>query len=102
MSEDRKRGIPINEEYLIKRPSIANTLIVPEHSEEVAEIYNFIIQNRHYTVNRGLGMGMDVSIAPDMIKLSSRAKTRGIDIDRYEEYCFLFISKQSQLEQKKE
>ena len=102
MSKDRKRGVPINEEYFLKRPSISKTLKSPEASENVREIYSFILQNRHYTVNRGVGMGMDVSVAPDMDKLDRRAKKKDIDIDRYEDYCFYFISKQSEIEQRKE
>jgi hypothetical protein len=102
MSLHKKMGIKINEEYFKKWTSVAKAFIRPEHSEEVVEIYNFIIKNSHYTVNRGVGLGMDVSVAPDMDKLERRASKKGIDIDRYEDYCIMFVNKQSEREQKKE
>ena len=102
VSSDKKRGVPINNEYYEKRPSLITALTRPECGETALEVYMFISENRHYTINRGIGMGMDVSVAPDMIKLEQRAEKRDIDIDRYETYCYKFIAKQSEYEQRKD
>jgi hypothetical protein len=94
--------VPINAEYYEKRPSLITAFTRPKCGETALEVYMFISENRHYTINRGAGMGMDVSVAPDMIKLAQRAEKRGIDIDRYETYCYEFIKKQSEYEQRKD
>jgi hypothetical protein len=91
--------VPINEEYFQKRPSLSILFDTLNANEEAIEIYKFIANNRHYTIDRGIGMGADISIAPDMLKLIERAKTKGIDIERYENYCIEFIRRQSKLEQ---
>jgi len=47
-------------------------------------------------------MGIDVSIAPDMLKLCQRGDRKGIDADRYEDFFFDFVRRQNELEQKKD
>lgn len=95
-------GIPINEEYYNKRPSIKEGLVVPKHSEEAREVYIFLMENQHYTVNRGGGMGMDIAISPDMLKLKEVGDIEGIDIYRYKKHCIDFVGRQTKLEQKKD
>jgi hypothetical protein len=109
MSADKKRGVPINEEYFSKRPSIAKTFIRPKHSEEIAEIYNFIIENSIYAETRIIGFSSmagtelrEVPVAPKIDIWRENAKIIDIDIDRYKDHCFLFIRKQSEREQRKE
>ena len=94
--------MPINQSYYEKRPSIKEGLTSPLCSEEVLEIYEFIVENRHYTVNRGVGMGADVAVAPDMLKLKEVGDIEGVDIHRYKTYCFDFVTHQTKLEQKKD
>lgn len=62
----------------------------------------FLLENQHYTVNRGGGMGLDVAIAPDMLKLKEAGDIEGIEIYRYKKYCTTFVAKQSELERKKD
>lgn len=88
--------------YYKSRPSITEGLLSPLASKEAIEIYSFITENAHYTVNRGGGMGMDVAIAPDMLKLKAIGDIEGIDIYRYKNYCNSFVSKQGKLERKKD
>lgn len=45
-------------------------------------------------------MGVDVSIAPDILKIDQLGIKMGIDIFRYEEYCEDFIARKSEQEQK--
>lgn len=47
-------------------------------------------------------MGMDVSIAPDMLRLKEVGDLEGIDIYPFKYYFQDFISKQSELEHKKD
>jgi hypothetical protein len=72
----------------------------PEMSEEVKEIYYFILDVQAYTLNRGVGMGVDVAIAADMSKILPIAKEHGIDIYTYKDYLNKFIAMQSKLENK--
>jgi len=72
----------------------------PEMSEEVKELYYFILDVQAYTLNRGVGMGVDVAIAADMSKILPIAKEHGIDIYTYKDYLNKFISMQSKLENK--
>lgn len=72
----------------------------PEMSEEVKEIYYFILDVQAYTLNRGVGMGVDVAIAADMSKILPIAKEHGMDIYTYKDYLNKFIGMQSKLENK--
>jgi len=47
-------------------------------------------------------MGMDIAIAPDMLKLKEVGDIEGIEIYRYKKHCVDFVSRQTKLEQKKD
>ena len=69
-------------------------------SEDVKELYYFILDVQAYTLNRGIGMGTDVAIAADLSKILPIAKEHGIDIYTYKDYLNKFISRQTKLENK--
>ena len=69
-------------------------------SEDVKELYYFILDVQAYTLNRGIGMGTDVAIAADLSKILPIAKEHGIDIYTYKDYLNKFILKQTKLETK--
>ncbi len=61
----------------------------------------FIIENHHYSVNVGTGMGVDMAVAPDMLKLKAVGDIEGVEIYRFKRYCQSFINKQSETDRKK-
>jgi hypothetical protein len=98
---DKKNGLPTKtNEYWEKRPSLIEAFKKPKASDEAIEIYNFICKASIYTVDKGVGMGMDVTIAPDILKIDQLGQKMGIDIFKYEEYCQDFIAQKSEQEQK--
>jgi len=66
------------------------------------EVYRFIVKASIYTIDKGVGMGLDVAIAPDILKVNELGKERGINIFLFEEYLDDFVSIKSKLEQKKD
>jgi hypothetical protein len=65
-------------------------------------VYRFIVKASIYTIDKGVGMGLDVAIAPDILKVNELGKEKGIDIFLFEEYMDDFVSIKSKLEQKKD
>ena len=101
-SNDSKRGVPLNEEYYKKRPSIVDALSEPKNSEISKEVYHFIRDTSHYTINRGGGMSPDMAIAPDILKFNEVAKLKGIEIMPYENFCNMFVYKKTKHERRKD
>ena len=95
-------GLPTKtEKYYLDRPTLQEALKRPNSSEESIEIYNFICKSSIYTIDKGVGMGVDVAIAPDILKIDNLGIKMGIDIFKYESYCEDFISRKSEQEQKR-
>ena len=97
---NREAKRKIDDGFWKGRPSLLQALREPEMSEEVKELYYFILDVQAYTLNRGVGMGVDVAIAADMSKILPIAKEHGIDIYTYKDYLNKFIAMQSKLENK--
>lgn len=77
-------------------------IVPPKCRDNVFEIYRFIVENSHYTINRGVGMGADIAIAPNMIKIKKIAEEEGIEIYKYKNFFIDFIDKKTKQEQRKE
>ncbi len=94
--------MPINEGYYERYPSIRDGLVSPRASEDVLILYNFILENQHLTINRGVGMGSDIAIAPDMLKIKEVGEIEGLDVYRYKKYFHSFVYRNTKLQNKKD
>lgn len=92
-------GEKINDDFFNRNPEFLKGLKAPEVSDEAREIYEFISDNP-YTINRGVGMGIDVTVAPDMSKILPLGKEAGIDVYTYKEFFSMYVNKQRKIEEK--
>lgn len=92
-------GEKINEDFFKRNPEFLENIKRPIASFEAIEIFE-IIQDNPYTINRNVGMGLDIPLAPDMVKISEIGKQEGLDLYPYKEYFKLYINMQRKQEDK--
>lgn len=92
-------GQKIDDIFYKQNPEMLKAITPPKSSDDAREIYNFITENP-YTINRGVGMGADVTIAPDMSKIIIVADKEGIDAYTYKDFFLMFVNKQREEEEK--
>lgn len=92
-------GEKINESFFERNPEFLQDIQRPIASEEAIEIFELIKENP-YTINRNVGMGLDITLAPDMVKICQIGDKEGIDLYTYKDYFKLFINLQRKQEEK--
>jgi len=94
--------MPIDSGYYERYPSIRDGLISPRATENAITIYKFILENQHLTKDKGVGMGSDIAIAPDMLEIRDVGLEEGLDVYRYKKFFQSFVYKNTKLQNKKD
>lgn len=92
-------GEKIDSLFFQRNPEFLEDLKEPFSSVEAKEIFELIKENP-YTINRGVGMGTDIIISPDMVRICQIGEREGIDLYPYKEFFKLYVYKQRESEQK--
>ena len=92
-------GEKIDSLFFQRNPEFLEDLKEPLSSVEAKEIFELIKENP-YTINRGAGMGTDIVISPDMVKICQIGEKEGLDLYPYKEFFKLYVYKQRESEQK--
>lgn len=95
----QSKGEKIDKNFYDRNPEFLENIKQPIASQEALEIFELIKENP-YTINRNVGMGLDVTISPDMVKICQIGEKEGIDLYTYKDYFHIFVNLQRDKEQK--
>ena len=92
-------GQKLDDSFWKENPEFLENIKQPVASFDAIQIFELIKENP-YTINRNVGMGLDVTISPDMVKICQIGEREGVELYTYKEYFKMYVNLQREQEQK--